>query len=64
MTVEIETFVPDPIFVQEQTNLLIMSKAWCEAHGATEPVIIGKEDSYALHHCDGDGSVHACLTRA
>jgi peptide/nickel transport system substrate-binding protein len=55
VTVEIETFVPDPIFVQEQTNLLIMSKAWCEAHGATEPVIIGKEDSYALHHSMGTG---------
>ncbi|WP_428485328.1 ABC transporter substrate-binding protein [Rhodopila sp.] len=55
LTVEFETFQPDPIFLQEQTNLLIMSKAWCEAHNATEPVIIGKEDNYALHNAMGTG---------
>jgi peptide/nickel transport system substrate-binding protein len=55
LTVEFETFVPDPIFLQEQTNLMIMSKAWCEAHNATEPVIIGKEDNYALHNAMGTG---------
>lgn len=55
LTVEFETFVPDPIFLQEQTNLLIMSKAWCEAHNATEPVIIGKEDNFALHNAMGTG---------
>ena len=37
--IEFETVTPDPIFPQEQTNLLIMSKAWCEKHNATEPVI-------------------------
>jgi peptide/nickel transport system substrate-binding protein len=55
MTVDFETYVPDPIFLQEQTNMLIMSKAWCEAHNATEPVIIGKEDNYALHYAMGTG---------
>ena len=55
LTVEFETTVPDPIFLQEQTNLLIMSKAWCEAHNATEPVTIGKEDNYALHYAMGTG---------
>jgi peptide/nickel transport system substrate-binding protein len=55
LTVEFETFVPDPIFLQEQTGLLIMSKAWCEAHNAQEPVIIGKEDNYALHNTMGTG---------
>lgn len=55
LTVEFETFVPDPIFLQEQTALLIMSKSWCEAHNATEPVIIGKEDNYALHNAMGTG---------
>ncbi|MBS0642873.1 MAG: ABC transporter substrate-binding protein, partial [Proteobacteria bacterium] len=54
-TVDFETVAPDPIFPQEQTNLLIMSKAWCEAHNATEPVIIGKEDNYALHNAMGTG---------
>ena len=55
LTVDFETTVPDPIFLQEQTNMLIMSKAWCEAHNATEPVIIGKEDNYALHQAMGTG---------
>jgi peptide/nickel transport system substrate-binding protein len=55
LTVEFETFQPDPIFLQEQTNLLIMSKAWCEAHSATQPVILGKEDNFALHHAMGTG---------
>jgi peptide/nickel transport system substrate-binding protein len=55
LTVEFETFKPDPIFLQEQTNLLIMSKAWCEAHNATEPVILGKDDNYALHYAMGTG---------
>jgi peptide/nickel transport system substrate-binding protein len=55
LTVDFETTVPDPIFLQEQTNLLIMSKAWCEAHNAAEPVIIGKEDNYALHNAMGTG---------
>ena len=55
LTVEFETNKPDPIFPQEQTNLLIMSKAWCEEHNATEPVIIGKDDNYALHNAMGTG---------
>ena len=55
LTVEFETFLPDPIFLQEQTNLLIMSKAWCEAHDSTVPVTIGKADNYALHYAMGTG---------
>ena len=55
LTVEFETHLPDPILPQEQTGLLIMSRAWCEAHAAVEPVIIGKEDNYALHNAMGTG---------
>jgi peptide/nickel transport system substrate-binding protein len=55
LTVEFETFVPDPIFLQEQTNLLIMSQAWCEAHNSVAPVTIGKADNYALHNAMGTG---------
>ena len=55
LTVDFETTVPDPIFLQEQTNMLIMSKAWCEAHNSTEPVTIGKADNYALHNAMGTG---------
>ncbi|HET6235560.1 MAG TPA: ABC transporter substrate-binding protein [Acetobacteraceae bacterium] len=55
-TVDFETFHPDPIFLQEQTNFLIMSKAWCEAHHATEPVVIGgTDDNYAVHNAMGTG---------
>jgi peptide/nickel transport system substrate-binding protein len=54
-TVDFETFTPDPILVQEQSNLLIMSKTWCEAHDATEPAIIGKADNYALRNAMGTG---------
>ncbi|SPE31259.1 Extracellular solute-binding protein [Burkholderiales bacterium] len=56
VTVEFETYKPDPIFTQEVTNFLIMSKAWCEEHHATEPVIIGgTEDNYAVHYAMGTG---------
>jgi peptide/nickel transport system substrate-binding protein len=56
LTVELETVKPDPILLQEQTNFLIMSKAWCEAHSATEPVVIGgKDDNYAVHNAMGTG---------
>jgi peptide/nickel transport system substrate-binding protein len=55
LTVDFETKAPDPIFPQEQTNFLIMSKAWCEAHHAAEPATIGKEDNYALHNAMGTG---------
>jgi peptide/nickel transport system substrate-binding protein len=56
LTVDFETFHPDPIFLQEQTNFLIMNKAWCEAHHATEPVVIGgTDDNYAVHNAMGTG---------
>jgi peptide/nickel transport system substrate-binding protein len=56
LTVDFETKQPDPIFLQEQTNFLIMSKAWCEAHNATEPVVIGgTDDNYAVHNAMGTG---------
>ncbi len=55
LTVEFETYRPDPILLQEQTILLIMSKAWCELHNSVEPVTIGKEDNYALHNAMGTG---------
>jgi peptide/nickel transport system substrate-binding protein len=55
LTVDFETVQPDPILPQEQTNLLIMSEAWCEAHNSAEPAFIGKDDNYALHNAMGTG---------
>jgi peptide/nickel transport system substrate-binding protein len=54
-TVDLETHLPDPILPQEQTNFLIMSKAWSEKHNAAEPAIIGKEENFALRHAMGTG---------
>ena len=56
LTVDFETHQPDPIFPQEQTNFLIMSKAWCEARDAVEPVLLGgKEDNRAVRDAMGTG---------
>lgn len=55
-TVEFETGKPDPIFPREQTAFLIMSKAWCEAHGAAEPVALGgKDENFAIRDAMGTG---------
>jgi len=61
LTVEIETDEPNPILPQEQTLLLIMSKAWSEAHHASEPAVIGKEEGYALRHAMGTGPYRLVL---
>ena len=56
MTVEFDTNKPDPIFPQEQTSFLIMSKAWCEAHNSVEAVQIGgKDDNFAVRNAMGTG---------
>jgi peptide/nickel transport system substrate-binding protein len=56
LTVDFETNKTDPIFPQEQTNFLIMSKAWCLANNAAEPVIIGgKDDNFAIRNAMGTG---------
>ena len=55
LTVDIVTKEPDPIFPQEQTNFLIMSKAWSEKHGAAEPVVLGAGENYAILHAMGTG---------
>ncbi len=56
-TVEIETRMPDPILLQELTNFMVMSKAWCEAHNATVPVQIevSKEENFAVRNAMGTG---------
>ncbi|MDE2581324.1 MAG: ABC transporter substrate-binding protein [Rhodospirillales bacterium] len=55
LTVDVVTKRPDPIFPQEQTNFLIMSKAWCEKHDATVPVVLGTGENYAILHAMGTG---------
>jgi len=56
-TVDFILKAPDPIFVEEITNAVIMSKAWCEEHNATRTVDLTKikEENYATRHEDGTG---------
>ena len=56
VTVDITTKTPDPILPQEMTNFYIMSKAWCDAHGADAPVQIALgQKNYAIDHAMGTG---------
>ena len=56
LTVEFTTRRPDPILPFEMVDFDIMSQAWCEKHGATEPVLLnGKNANYAILHAMGTG---------
>lgn len=55
-TVEIETDGPDPTLLGNLTNILIMSRAWTERHGAGEPTDIrNRRDSHANRNANGTG---------
>ena len=55
-TVDVITKVPDPIFLEEITGWVIMSKAWCEAHDAVQPIDLTKPgENYATRHTNGTG---------
>lgn len=51
LTIVIETKTPDPTLLANLTPVLMMSKAWAEAHDATDPIDLksGKENYSALH---------------
>jgi peptide/nickel transport system substrate-binding protein len=56
LTVDFETKVPDPIFLEELTTWAMMSKAWCEAHDATQAADLTKStENYATRHANGTG---------
>jgi peptide/nickel transport system substrate-binding protein len=56
MTVDFETKVPDPIFLDEITNWVIMSKAWCEQHDAVQAADLTKAgENFATRNADGTG---------
>jgi peptide/nickel transport system substrate-binding protein len=55
-TVDFETKFPDPIFLEEITAWVIMSKAWCEAHDARNAADLTKStENYATRNTDGTG---------
>ena len=56
LTVEFETKVPDPIFLENLTAWGIMSKAWAEANNATQPTdLTKKEENFATRNANGTG---------
>ena len=55
-TVDFLMKVPDPIFVQEITDWVMMSKSWCEEHNAAQPMDLTKSgENYATRHANGTG---------
>ena len=55
-TVDFITAEPDPIFLQEITQWVIMSKAWCEEHGAEQAADLTKStENYATRNANGTG---------
>jgi peptide/nickel transport system substrate-binding protein len=56
LTVEMESTVPDPVFIDKLWVIGIMSKAWAEANHATAPVDLSKnEESFANRNANGTG---------
>ena len=56
LTVEVETKVVDPIFVDQITAWGIMSKAWCEKHNAVHSADLTKnEENFATRNAMGTG---------
>jgi peptide/nickel transport system substrate-binding protein len=56
LTVDFGLKTPDPIFLQEITGWVIMSKIWCEAHNATQPIDLTKPgENFATRNADGTG---------
>ena len=56
-TVDFITKVPNPIFLEEITNFMILSKLWCEANNATQPTDLTKtkEENFATRNANGTG---------
>ncbi len=56
-TVDFVTRQPNPIFLEEITSWVIMSKAWCEANKAVEAVDLTKtkDENFATRHTNGTG---------
>ncbi len=56
LTVRILTKAPDPILLDEITNIFIMSRGWAEEHKVTAPQNYNAgEETYAVRHKNGTG---------
>ena len=55
-TVDFHMNVPDPIFLEEITAWVIMSRAWCEAHNSVQAADLTKAtENFATRNADGTG---------
>jgi peptide/nickel transport system substrate-binding protein len=56
LTVEIETPVPSPVIHENLTAINIMSRAWCEKHGAQKPQGFKTgEETFSSRNANGTG---------
>ncbi len=56
LTVRITTKGPDPILLDEITNIFIMSRGWADEHKVTTPQDYNaKQETYAVRHKNGTG---------
>jgi peptide/nickel transport system substrate-binding protein len=55
-TVEIETAAPSPMLLENINSVRIMSRAWCEKHGAQKPQDFKTgEETYSSRNANGTG---------
>ncbi|MGE5162073.1 MAG: ABC transporter substrate-binding protein, partial [Betaproteobacteria bacterium] len=55
-TVLIVTTAPNPVLLRQLPELRMMSKAWSEKHGVTQPTnFVQKQESYAVRNANGTG---------
>jgi peptide/nickel transport system substrate-binding protein len=55
-TVLIITSAPNPVLLRQLPELRMMSKAWSEKHGVTQPTnFVQKQESYAVRNANGTG---------
>ncbi|HEX2114455.1 MAG TPA: ABC transporter substrate-binding protein [Alphaproteobacteria bacterium] len=55
-TVDIITSGPNPVLLQQLTEVRIMSKAWSEKHNVVKPQnFVEKEETYAVRNMNGTG---------
>ena len=62
LTVDFQTAAPDPILPQEISVWYIMSKAWAERNGATDPALLATGgENFATRHAMGTGPFRLTL---
>lgn len=56
LTVQFDLAQVNPVFLQHLTTVQIMSRTWCERHGATRALDFkNKEEGYTARHANGTG---------